>query len=69
MVIETPQRDFRVGKEPTSEPGENSAFEGWIKEDMLLEELERQNGNQKLGCHKMAKEEHFRKEARSGEHC
>lgn len=49
MVIETPQRDFRVGKEPTSEPGENSAFEGWIKEDMLLEEVEKRQLRGRMG--------------------
>lgn len=54
-----------MGEEPRCEPGGTSAFKGWIKEDMVLEEAERQNGNRKLGCHKLAEEEHFRKEARS----
>lgn len=47
--METLWRDFRVGKEPRSEPGENPASEVWIKEDKLLEEPEKRQLRDRRG--------------------
>lgn len=64
-----------MGKEPRSEPGENPAFEIWIKEDKLLEEPEKGQLRDRRGTRSWVvtrwpkRSVSGRKEERSGQHC